>query len=1357
MVQTGAHQDVQAQADFEAALNGVPLEELRLALVLNGGVSLAVWMGGVAHEIDRLTRAEPGNGAGGGYDAMLQAARTTVTVDVISGTSAGGINGAALALAQANKRADLRVLRTLWAEQGRMEKLLRRPFQGAPTSMLRGDDYFLPELQRAMQMLSRPFVSSDKRPQIDLTLTTTLLNGAQQTTVDDFGEEIPQRIHAGSFNFSNVGKGGQPLPEEQDIFGGDNIWRTSQALALAARCSASFPFAFEPSFVPVGEDSSDGRPDMEEFASWCVEGGGVQSRYTVDGGLLANTPLTHALKAIAKRQADGPVRRAMLMVYPHAPRAEKIPADMASAPPSAAGAVGDVLGALLAQGSRSLVDGVDEHNKAAAEWVGSREQILKGLGSEEPVRAVFRVVEVSWRHYRHIRIRDAARGLVHRVKPREQWSYERIREAAEAAQHNWRIERGRPLPYVPTSFLDVEAPPPDPTADPATDPAVEWREKYLDDALGWHWGDSAATGVVDSVAAVLRSALSVAGAAQVGPLSTARKEVGKCYAAIEERRADLDEVWLTNPFLRSREPGQRYWTARILAYEFAMHTSPQDSDTLATAKFDELLLAADRKLAEQEAGPRKEAVDLLVSRDGTHGEAVWKAVRTSIGQLRNMRVQLESIAATDAGELAGVTRWMDFLCAPMLPHEPQDEDDRMVLRLLALDAGTRLLADGTPVGANLPVRLGELSLRVEHPWARFSVTPEDKAAGLQLARFGGFLKRSWRMNDWTWGRLDAVTMLCQTVLDPRRLRRMAAVLRTSDAHDVSPQLFTLLKSSLYGDGTLPNDYVQMEERAHAELKAALAPGAELRHLPALAAWAALPLQAEIILEELPVLAAAVQVDRDEGAGSPTRGTRFLLDHASLLRRIENPTDGRADALARGLEALRAFDSAGIGREDLSEETGSNALIRTASRAASVLATVLDADAGRSARAVKPVTSALRGAVMLPHWIVTGLASSGSIAKFLSTAGLVIGGLLLTLSLVGALGAFGPAGGLVGGATLLAGLGYSALRTGSLVHAYALLAPVVPLLAFAFDAEGPMKDKSSGEAASRVVLVVLAVTALYVLANIPWPLYSPLENLHRAVRALGRGLVRLWVETRRWWTVLVAALLVAAGVGWAWRTWGPSEETRDRWVDWLVGSVGVACLFVAVIVIGLLLAYRQGIALRAWRSNPQVEVDFETPERVGGLFERKPVAHPAGVAASWAPVYGGVYLAVAWLLHLNGWAEAQRWQQISFWWLTAVGLLLCLLAPFIAGRGARRAIRRAVSVPWADRRRDREFLPAGADDARQLIHLLLKYDRPYAFLVRAQQPKRFHRAGVTGESEALELTGAGRRLLEDLLTAERASS
>ena len=38
-------------------LSGAPPEEVRFGVVLNGGVSLAVWMGGVALELDRLVKA----------------------------------------------------------------------------------------------------------------------------------------------------------------------------------------------------------------------------------------------------------------------------------------------------------------------------------------------------------------------------------------------------------------------------------------------------------------------------------------------------------------------------------------------------------------------------------------------------------------------------------------------------------------------------------------------------------------------------------------------------------------------------------------------------------------------------------------------------------------------------------------------------------------------------------------------------------------------------------------------------------------------------------------------------------------------------------------------------------------------------------------------------------------------------------------------------------------------------------------------------------------------------------------------------------------------------------------------------
>jgi predicted acylesterase/phospholipase RssA len=68
-------------------------EELRLALVMNGGVSLAVWIGGVAHEINRFVgETHPV------YRHLLELTSTRARVDVISGTSAGGVNGAALAL-----------------------------------------------------------------------------------------------------------------------------------------------------------------------------------------------------------------------------------------------------------------------------------------------------------------------------------------------------------------------------------------------------------------------------------------------------------------------------------------------------------------------------------------------------------------------------------------------------------------------------------------------------------------------------------------------------------------------------------------------------------------------------------------------------------------------------------------------------------------------------------------------------------------------------------------------------------------------------------------------------------------------------------------------------------------------------------------------------------------------------------------------------------------------------------------------------------------------------------------------------------------------------------------------------------
>ena len=54
--------------------------EIRIALVLNGGVSLAVWMGGVTHELDLIRRA-----SGGAGKPAAQSVFCLVSIEIYAG------------------------------------------------------------------------------------------------------------------------------------------------------------------------------------------------------------------------------------------------------------------------------------------------------------------------------------------------------------------------------------------------------------------------------------------------------------------------------------------------------------------------------------------------------------------------------------------------------------------------------------------------------------------------------------------------------------------------------------------------------------------------------------------------------------------------------------------------------------------------------------------------------------------------------------------------------------------------------------------------------------------------------------------------------------------------------------------------------------------------------------------------------------------------------------------------------------------------------------------------------------------------------------------------------------------------
>ena len=139
-------------------------QDLRFAAAMTGGVSLAIWMGGVARELNLLEQASrvresmttldalptvdpetvvdgqpipPASVNRALYLRLLELLDLTVNTDILSGTSAGGINAALLGFTRA-RGLDLGILRDVWLSTGSFELLLRDPGEASPPSLLQG-------------------------------------------------------------------------------------------------------------------------------------------------------------------------------------------------------------------------------------------------------------------------------------------------------------------------------------------------------------------------------------------------------------------------------------------------------------------------------------------------------------------------------------------------------------------------------------------------------------------------------------------------------------------------------------------------------------------------------------------------------------------------------------------------------------------------------------------------------------------------------------------------------------------------------------------------------------------------------------------------------------------------------------------------------------------------------------------------------------------------------------------------------------------------------------------------------------------------------------------------------------------
>ena len=262
-------------------VNKRPKNEVRAGLVLYGGVSLAIYIYGVALEFLRVMRAADGE-AGNPYKELLDKTESKMVVDIISGTSAGGINGVLLAKALTSglSSESFGLLRNIWLEAADLSSLLKpgRPEMAA----LLDENFFEERLSQGLQQIDgKANLNNPGIKALDLYVSSTDLYGriASESELGStfFDTPIESREYRRMFHFRFRTKGYNEYDKELGNKVDDFAGNMNATLVKACRATSAFPFALRP--VTLRSINESDKRLMKP---------GENTIYLTDGGVLNN-------------------------------------------------------------------------------------------------------------------------------------------------------------------------------------------------------------------------------------------------------------------------------------------------------------------------------------------------------------------------------------------------------------------------------------------------------------------------------------------------------------------------------------------------------------------------------------------------------------------------------------------------------------------------------------------------------------------------------------------------------------------------------------------------------------------------------------------------------------------------------------------------------------------------------------------------------------------------------------------------------------------------------------------------------------------------------------------------------------
>jgi patatin-related protein len=967
-------------------------QDIRIAAVLNGGVSLAVWMSGITLELHHLTLSSRGVDKWAPYGQVLDLLNGTVRIDVIAGTSAGGLNGAFLALGLTRQR-DLMLLRDLWRDSGALEDLLRQPLVKSPPSLLDGDGYFLPQIRQALkkirdnpQLLDEP--SDDP---VELILTGTLWTGRETTFTDDMGVGITERDHDALFRFSN-----KAMSAGASVCGDLRSDDVLDRLAEAARCTSSFPGAFEPHKVSVATEY--GAASGQRWASSAGQSNFDTGQYVVDGGVLLNKPIRPALGAIHRQTADRQVRRILAYIVPDPGEAPKTATGVSPATDSVPVASEVLLGVVTRlqatdSVSRELQE-IRDRNTATRARRRTRSALSTAM-METPELA-----KALWPFYRAERLRSAAITIGRLIAAGQpagagRWSAHEI--TAALTRHSAQLQQD--YSFAPPEDMSVAL------------------SQTGDD---WRWGQTTVLRLSDVTIDVLKRAVWLApfGSDLQKAIVDSRANCAKLLAEIRADRDRLDTYWTDAPRQQSIPPRTSAanqpataadldaldeWIGLVLpGWATVPASTPANGQTAAQTIS---VPSGQPRITPLPAGtgaPRRSAM---------YGQALALA-----HQLVDRRSDIDAVLSNPntAIDSDGYERnQLQLLYDWLLKLPTAAGEFEAVPALTAVDVLERMLRLDVVQLASTGA-LDQVEQEVE--LVQISCSTPSAITGMQLHHFGAFYRATWRVNDWIQGRLDGTEQIMRILLSPERLRQCGY---TTDA-----LLAELRKIAVPADPSHPyhqwlaDQWESKNKSYRTEVERVFNSATEITALTEVAAALARPLQLQILAEDVDVLANAIKSEQDRN-DIPGPSKEWLNAYDA---KHKTSAEMSADELWKLRDGLIL-----IGAETIANDAGTDIFARTIAKAATVTASTFSAPPKlTSVKAVRFVLSAVRGYTLMVwtmvHFMTMG-SSFGARAIDLAVAGgatllavtILVPGIPVGITLVGAL-------------LVLAGITTAALRT-----------------------------------------------------------------------------------------------------------------------------------------------------------------------------------------------------------------------------------------------------------------------------------------------------------------------------------------